>query len=121
MPSTQQHAALPCTHGGGEGGSALTGWAGALCDFTLKLWCIRQSYGWWLTKPQSQLAAHGGLTVVLRCCVQVARNADISEWTKLEFLREIGFCHMRIGDGVNSRLQLSGMLAKLCKVAIPTQ
>lgn len=47
----------------------------------------------------------------------MARTSDISEWVKLEFLKEIGFCHMRIGDGVNSRLQLSGMLAKLCKIA----
>lgn len=51
-------------------------------------------------------------------CWQVARNADMMEWLKLEFLKEIGFCHMRIGDGVNSRLQLSGMLAKLCKTAL---
>lgn len=42
----------------------------------------------------------------------------MTEWLKLEFLREIGFAHMRIGDGVNSRLQLSGLLAKLCKQAI---
>jgi replication factor C subunit 2/4 len=28
--------------------------------------------------------------------------------------QEVGFCHMRIEDGVNSRLQLSGLLAKLC-------
>lgn len=50
--------------------------------------------------------------------VQVARNADMSEWLKLEFLKEIGFCQIRIGDGVNSRLQLSGMLAKLCSSAL---
>jgi len=49
--------------------------------------------------------------------LQVARNSDLPEYLKLEFLREIGFCHMRIGDGVDSRLQLSGLLAKLCKVA----
>jgi replication factor C subunit 2/4 len=42
----------------------------------------------------------------------------MSEWLQLEFLKEIGFCHMRIGDGVNSRLQLSGMLAKLCRTAL---
>jgi replication factor C subunit 2/4 len=42
----------------------------------------------------------------------------MSEWLQLEFLKEIGFCHMRIGDGVNSRLQLSGMLAKLCRMAL---
>lgn len=52
-------------------------------------------------------------------CTQVARNSrDMSEWLQLEFLKEIGFCHMRIGDGVNSRLQLSGMLAKLCRMAL---
>jgi replication factor C subunit 2/4 len=49
---------------------------------------------------------------------QVARTCDVGEWLKLEFLREIGFTHMRIGDGVNSRLQLSGMLAKLCSQAL---
>lgn len=59
-----------------------------------------------------------GVVWCVAAVVQVARNADISEWTKLEFLKEIGFCHMRIGDGVNSRLQLSGMLAKLCKSAL---
>ena len=36
-------------------------------------------------------------------------------------LQEVGFCHMRIGEGVNSRLQLSGLLAKLCKVVIRSQ
>lgn len=59
-----------------------------------------------------------GVVVCVAAVVQVARTADIGEWTKLEFLKEIGFCHMRIGDGVNSRLQLSGMLAKLCTCAL---
>ena len=31
-------------------------------------------------------------------------------------LQEIGFCHMRITEGVDSRLQLSGLLAKMCKI-----
>ena len=33
-------------------------------------------------------------------------------------VQEVGFCHMRIGEGVNSRLQLSGLLAKLCKITM---
>lgn len=33
-------------------------------------------------------------------------------------VQEIGFCHMRIGNGVNSRLQLSGLIAKMCKIKI---
>lgn len=40
----------------------------------------------------------------------------LSEHSKLEFIREIGFTHMRILDGVQSLLQLSGCVAKLCKI-----
>ena len=39
------------------------------------------------------------------------------EFVKLEMIREIGFAHMRVGDGVNSLLQMAGLCAKLCKVA----
>mmetsp|Transcript_21714 Transcript_21714/g.35160 ORF Transcript_21714/g.35160 Transcript_21714/m.35160 type:complete len:336 (+) Transcript_21714:232-1239(+) len=38
------------------------------------------------------------------------------EYIKLEMIREIGFTHMRVGDGVNSLLQMAGLCAKLCKV-----
>ncbi|GAM40802.1 DNA replication factor complex subunit [Talaromyces pinophilus] len=40
----------------------------------------------------------------------------LSEHTKLEFIKEIGFTHMRILDGVGTLLQLSGCVAKLCKI-----
>ncbi|CAG7946036.1 unnamed protein product [Penicillium salamii] len=40
----------------------------------------------------------------------------LSEHSKLEFIREIGFTHMRILDGVQSLLQLSGCVAKLCRI-----
>ena len=40
----------------------------------------------------------------------------LSEHAKLEFIREIGFTHMRILDGVQSLLQLSGCVSKLCKI-----
>ena len=33
----------------------------------------------------------------------------------LKFLQEIGYTHMRIVEGVDSLLQLSGLLARLCK------
>jgi replication factor C subunit 2/4 len=51
---------------------------------------------------------------------RVARNADaglLGEYLKLEFLREIGMCHMRLADGVASQLQLAGCLAKMCKLS----
>lgn len=51
---------------------------------------------------------------------RVVRNAELAEFLKLEFLKEIGFCHLRVCDGVNSRLQLSGLLAKMCKMVLGT-
>lgn len=56
---------------------------------------------------------------VITTLFKVVRNYEpMTEWAKLEFIRMIGFTHMRVGDGVNSRLQLSGLLAKLCKAAM---
>jgi len=40
----------------------------------------------------------------------------LSEHAKLEFIKEIGFTHMRILEGLQTFLQLSGCLAKLCKI-----
>ncbi|KAI9762315.1 MAG: replication factor C subunit 4 [Chaenotheca gracillima] len=41
---------------------------------------------------------------------------SLSEHAKLEFIKEIGFTHMRILEGVQTLLQLSGCVAKLCKI-----
>uniref|UniRef100_A0A7R9WT78 Replication factor C C-terminal domain-containing protein n=1 Tax=Craspedostauros australis TaxID=1486917 RepID=A0A7R9WT78_9STRA len=43
-------------------------------------------------------------------------HATMPEGTKLEFLREIGFTHMRISNGVDSLLQLLGLVSRLCQV-----
>ena len=48
---------------------------------------------------------------------KVTKSHDMGEAMKLEFLREIGFTHMRISDGVNSQLQLLGLLARMSKLA----
>lgn len=42
---------------------------------------------------------------------------DLSEFHKLEFVKEIGETHLRISQGVNSLLQLSSLLARLCKAS----
>ena len=44
-------------------------------------------------------------------------DAHLPEALKLAFIREIGFAHMRAGDGVNSLLQLTGLAAKMIRVA----
>ncbi|MCJ1424905.1 replication factor C subunit 4 [Sticta canariensis] len=40
----------------------------------------------------------------------------LSEHSRLEFIREIGFCHMRVLEGVQTLVQLGGCVAKLCRV-----
>merc|ERR1712157_195048 len=40
-------------------------------------------------------------------------HKEMSEGMKLEYLKEIGFCHMRIADGVDTLLQLLGLVARL--------
>jgi replication factor C subunit 2/4 len=40
----------------------------------------------------------------------------LSEHAKLEYIREIGFTHMRILEGVQTYLQLAGCLARLCRI-----
>ena len=49
--------------------------------------------------------------------VKAADDAMLPEALKLVFIREIGFAHMRAGDGANSVLQIAGLAAKLCRVA----
>lgn len=44
-------------------------------------------------------------------------HKDLPEGLLLEFIREIGFTHMRIADGVDSLLQLLGLISRLCQIA----
>jgi len=45
-------------------------------------------------------------------------HKDLEEGLLLEFLREIGFTHMRIAEGVNSLLQLLGLVSRLCQIQL---
>ena len=40
----------------------------------------------------------------------------LSEHARLEFIREIGFCHMRVLEGMQTLVQLWGCVAKLCRI-----
>lgn len=48
---------------------------------------------------------------------KVSKTLNIDETLKLTFIKEIGFTHMRIIEGLGTILQMSGLLAKLCHVA----
>ncbi|XP_075220387.1 replication factor C subunit RfC4 isoform X2 [Lycorma delicatula] len=49
---------------------------------------------------------------------KVCKGLDISEPLKLEYIQEIGLTHLKIIEGVNSLLQLSSLLAKLCQKSV---
>ncbi|WVQ68350.1 uncharacterized protein L199_006557 [Kwoniella botswanensis] len=46
---------------------------------------------------------------------------ELQEYMKLEFIREIGWTHMRILEGVGTLVQLGAMVARLCKLSLPPQ
>ena len=47
---------------------------------------------------------------------RVCKTVDMPEHLKLEFIKEISITQLRIVKGVQSLLQLSALLARLCKV-----
>ena len=54
---------------------------------------------------------------IIQTLFRVTRNMDtIEEGLKLELIKEIGWTHMRILEGVSSLVQLSGLIARLCKM-----
>uniref|UniRef100_A0A3Q7HVT6 AAA+ ATPase domain-containing protein n=1 Tax=Solanum lycopersicum TaxID=4081 RepID=A0A3Q7HVT6_SOLLC len=55
-------------------------------------------------------------TDIITTLFRIIKNYDMAEYVKLEFLKETGFAHMRICDGVGSYLQMCGLLAKLSLV-----
>jgi len=59
---------------------------------------------------------------ILATMFKVVKNHNsMAEYIKLEFLKEIGFAHKQALDGCESFVQLSGLLAKLCKVSKSAQ
>ncbi|KAI8379660.1 P-loop containing nucleoside triphosphate hydrolase protein [Radiomyces spectabilis] len=56
---------------------------------------------------------------IITTIFRVVKNyVQLDEQLRLDFLKEIGFTHMRIIDGHQSLVQLSGLVAKLCKVSM---
>lgn len=53
-------------------------------------------------------------TDIIQTIFKVTRFYPMPEPEKLEFLREIGFSHMRISEGLNTQLQLIGCVSRLC-------
>eukprot|EP01117_Protostelium_nocturnum_P007635 TRINITY_DN2737_c0_g1_i1.p1 TRINITY_DN2737_c0_g1~~TRINITY_DN2737_c0_g1_i1.p1 ORF type:complete len:328 (-),score=111.31 TRINITY_DN2737_c0_g1_i1:107-955(-) len=54
---------------------------------------------------------------VISTLFKVVKNQEMEEGLKLEFIREIGLTHMKIVQGLSSALQLSALIARLCKIS----
>jgi len=50
------------------------------------------------------------ITNIFRVC----KTLNLPEFLKLEYMKEIGYTHMRITEGVQTLVQMSGLLARLC-------
>ncbi|CAF4286028.1 unnamed protein product [Rotaria socialis] len=57
---------------------------------------------------------------ILSVIMRVTKTYPMSEFMQLEFIREIGLTYMRVSQGVESQLQLSSLLARLCEKANST-
>ncbi|XP_051156799.1 replication factor C subunit 2 [Leptopilina boulardi] len=51
---------------------------------------------------------------------RVAKNLDIDEPLKLDFIKEIGETHLGIVDGISSLLQMNSLLGRLCRRSLKT-
>lgn len=76
-----------------------------------------------LTEAQRQLnylimKGYSAQDIIKTLAKVVRKNIDnqLPEYTQLEFIKEIGISHLRMVDGVQSPLQLSALLARLCRV-----
>ncbi|XP_071751984.1 replication factor C subunit 2 [Centroberyx gerrardi] len=50
---------------------------------------------------------------------RVCKTFQMPEYLKLEFIKEIGYTHMKVAEGVNSLLQMAGLLGRLCSKTAP--
>ncbi|KAF9643457.1 P-loop containing nucleoside triphosphate hydrolase protein [Thelephora ganbajun] len=61
---------------------------------------------------------YSAVDIVVTIFRVVKASDKMPEYTKLEFIKEIGWTHMRILEGVGTLVQLGGLMARLCKVGM---
>ncbi|CAE6445633.1 unnamed protein product [Rhizoctonia solani] len=65
----------------------------------------------------NELWSHGYSAVdIVTTLFRVTKTFDdLPEYTKLEYIKEIGWTHMRVLEGVGTLVQLGGLMARLCR------
>lgn len=51
---------------------------------------------------------------ILSNMFRICKIANVPEYLKMEYIKEIGLCHARVIEGLSTILQLSGLIARLC-------
>ncbi|KAG0170579.1 replication factor C subunit 4 [Apophysomyces sp. BC1034] len=62
-------------------------------------------------------SGYSALDIITTLFRVVKTYTDLPEQQRLDFIKEIGMTHMKILDGYTTMLQLSGLLASLCRVS----
>jgi replication factor C subunit 2/4 len=77
--------------------------------------CIKGKTGSAVQRMQALYGTGYSCNDIIGTLFKVVKAHDMPEALKLEYLREIGFAHMKIADGVNTLLQLLGLVSRLCQ------
>ncbi|KAJ3019413.1 Subunit of heteropentameric Replication factor C (RF-C) [Thoreauomyces humboldtii] len=55
---------------------------------------------------------------IIATLFRVVKGFEMLEYTKLEYIKEIGMTHMKIIEGCQTLLQLNGLIVRLCKLTM---
>ena len=55
---------------------------------------------------------------IISTMFRVTKTLEVPEALRLEYIKEIGFTHMRILEGITTYLQLAGCVARLCGIQV---
>jgi len=61
---------------------------------------------------------YSSIDIIVALYKVILNFEPINELKKLEYIREIGLTHIRIMEGVQTRIQLMGLVSKLCKLGM---
>ncbi|KAF4724365.1 Subunit of heteropentameric Replication factor C (RF-C) [Perkinsus olseni] len=67
-----------------------------------------------LNKITTQGYSIGDIVGTLERVIRNLAPEELNEAMKIEFLKEIAMCRMRMSEGLQSRVQLSGLVASMC-------
>jgi len=64
-------------------------------------------------------AGYSAVDIITTLFRVVKYDQELDEEMKLEFVKQIGYTHMKVLEGLVSLNQLSGLLARLCRTGLP--